>query len=272
MHMEGGFMATKWPSYAQPVPDSDGGYRSGRSSERETPEMDSRARTRSAGTLPLDSHLYTAWYRTPHSEATFDTPPAPMIARPTGVPGIGDSSGPAGKVCAVSMHHKLQPIVASRQQPEVSGGSSSMQPMVVSTKEQVRAAFAGRLNALLERRGVKKWGRPARLYEILKAHNGGEQVVSKTACQNYLNGDDLPDEANKAILADALQVSQWELYEDPARLPDPATIELLRYWNKLSDSKRGFVLQAAKVASGDTLSTPTAAPEELKEHTKRKRK
>jgi hypothetical protein len=145
--------------------------------------------------------------------------------------------------------------------------------MVVSTKEQVRAAFAQRLNALLEKRGVKKWGRPARLYEILKAHNGGQQVVSKTACQNYLNGDDLPDEANKAILADALGVSLWELYEDPTRLPDPAMAEFLRYWARLNDRGKAYVIESARVASGDTLSTPLPPePEELKQPSKRKRR
>lgn len=59
------------------------GYKSGLSTDRETPDMDSRVNTRSAGT-PLRRHLSTACRETPNRFARVPRPPAIEITRSTG--------------------------------------------------------------------------------------------------------------------------------------------------------------------------------------------
>jgi hypothetical protein len=125
-----------------------------------------------------------------------------------------------------------------------------MQPMVATTKEQARANFGRRLNELLDSRKIPQRGRPAYLYRLLKQHNGGEQVVSGTQCQKYLNGLDLPDEGNKAILADALGVLHSELYDEAANEMDASLRELSRLWTSMDEDARQHVLQAARFAAG----------------------
>jgi transcriptional regulator with XRE-family HTH domain len=59
------------------------GYKSGRSSERETPESDSSVRTRSAGT-PLRRHLSTACGEIPSRLARAPRPPTTVMTRSKG--------------------------------------------------------------------------------------------------------------------------------------------------------------------------------------------
>lgn len=64
------------------------GYKSGRSSERETPEIDSRASTRSAGT-PARRHLSTACREMSKRFARAPRPPTDLMTRSTGLNSLG---------------------------------------------------------------------------------------------------------------------------------------------------------------------------------------
>jgi transcriptional regulator with XRE-family HTH domain len=63
--------------------DDSSGYKSGRSSERDTPEIDSSVSTRSAGT-PLRRHLSTAWGEMPRRLAKAPRPPTIAMTLSTG--------------------------------------------------------------------------------------------------------------------------------------------------------------------------------------------
>lgn len=65
------------------------GYKSGRSSERDTPDIDSSVSTRSAGT-PLRRHLSTACGEIPRRFASAPTPPIAVMTLSTGLAGFSD--------------------------------------------------------------------------------------------------------------------------------------------------------------------------------------
>lgn len=80
-----------------------GGYRSGRSSERDTPEMRSTAKTLSGGT---SSHCETAWIEMPKGPAIPAKPPAALIARSSPIlpSDMGRISSIASPRSQVSLH------------------------------------------------------------------------------------------------------------------------------------------------------------------------
>jgi transcriptional regulator with XRE-family HTH domain len=69
--------------------DESSGYKSGRNSERDTPEIDSSVSTRSAGT-PFRRHLSTACGEIRSRFARAPSPPATLMTRSTGVAGFSD--------------------------------------------------------------------------------------------------------------------------------------------------------------------------------------
>lgn len=70
--------------------DDSSGYRSGRMSDRETPDIDSSVSTRSAGT-PLRLHLSTACGEMPRRFARAPRPPTTSMTRSTGFTGMEPS-------------------------------------------------------------------------------------------------------------------------------------------------------------------------------------
>lgn len=200
------------------------GYRSGRSSERETPETDSRASTRSAGTFPDFRHFWTAWYRTPSLPATDLSPPAPEIARETGF----------------SMHSNVQPIIAFRQQPIRVRSPDTMQPMVEAAKYTAREEFAEWLNGHVQRLGAPVRGRPKWLQRLLEDEAGLK--VSYETCRKWLAGLDIPDRANEALLHKALGV------QVQAEETDQEFEMLRKIWRSLPQKSRSHLIDTAMLA------------------------
>lgn len=218
--------------------DDSTGYRSGRSSWRETPESFSTSSTRRGG-MPERRHLETAWCDNPHLEAMLKSPPPPSIARST-----------------TSMAGILQPIVAISQQPMRAPGADSMQLMVVRTKEEARAEFARNLNRELERLEAPRRGRAGWLRERLG------KVVSRESCRKWLAGEDLPDQGNMSILIDTLGLNQQLLrtgrWEPAPSSKDERFLELEKAWPELDNEARNAivgVLRAMKPASHKPATT-----------------
>lgn len=209
--------------------ESSGGYRSGRSSYRGTPDTDSTESTRSAGIFPDRRHFCTAWYRTPHLDANGPSPPPPAIARST-----------------TPMDGILQPTVAIRQQPIRANLSDSMQLMVVRTKDEARAEFSRNLNSALDRLEAPHRGRPEWLRKQL---NG---IVSRESCRKWLSGDDMPDQANMSVLIDRFGLNQQLLrtgkWEPAPSSKDEGFRELEQAWPHLDESAREAVLSVVRIA------------------------
>lgn len=227
--------------------DRSSGYRSGRSSERETPDATSSAMTRFGGTRPLRSHFCTAWYRTPIFSAVDWSPPAASIALSTDV-----------------MSRNLQPIVALRQQPMRVSGSDTLQPMVVQakrvirTKDDVRKEFGARLTEHLERNGIPRRRQISYLYERLSVK--GVPGVSKETCRKWTRGLELPDEANLDLLASRIGADPYVLRHGEHPIPsshDDETHELFDLWKKIPDEQRSHVIQIMRNAAIASSTTTT---------------
>lgn len=202
--------------------ESDGGYKSGRSSCLGTPDIFSTKSTRSGGT-PLARHLDTAWCEIPHLEANFSSPPPFSIASSTTL-----------------MPRSLQPIVGVSQQPIRAGSPDSMQLMVVRTKEEARLEFAKNLNRELDRLEAPRRGRPVWLRDKLN------KAVSRESCRKWLAGKDFPDEANMSILIDTLGLNHQLLrtgrWEPAPSSKDERFVELEKAWPTLDDNARNAIL------------------------------
>lgn len=84
------------------------GYRSGRSSWRETPEMRSTSSTRSGGT---SSHCATACLEILSEAASLVSPPAPLMARTTGVSDMVAMSSTASQESQATLHLQRQAVL-----------------------------------------------------------------------------------------------------------------------------------------------------------------
>lgn len=217
-----------------------GGYRSGRSSDRDTPDSSSTFSTRLGGT-PERRHFCTAWYLTPQPSANSARPPAPLIARST----------------ASLMDANLQPIIVSRQQPVRAWSGTTMQPMVEAAKHLAREDFSKWLNAQCARLSAPVRGRPKWLKKRLEEQAGLR--VSYETCRKWLGGLDIPDRANEALLHKALGVHiQAESADEQ--------FEILRnVWRSLPEKSRTHLLETALLAQ-------TAAKVDKAEEPKKRRR
>lgn len=84
------------------------GYKSGRSSWRETPEARSTSSTRSGGTF---SHCNTACFVMPNDSASRVNPPAAKIARLSGVSDMAGMSSTASHESQASLHLQRKPAL-----------------------------------------------------------------------------------------------------------------------------------------------------------------
>lgn len=197
------------------------GYKSGRSSDRETPDTSSSASTRSAGTRPEARHFCTAWYRTPSFSATARRPPPPSIARST-----------------ASMPSNLQPPVAIRQQLRVAAYFSKMQPMVVDSRQE-RERFAKALNERVAREHPEERGRPQWLQKKLKefiAKSGRRRKVpSVQTCAYWLAGTKIARVGNDTLLCDALGMTRGELFGETS---DARLAAIIECWNDLPEHQK----------------------------------
>lgn len=200
------------------------GYKSGRSSERDTPEIDSSGITRLGGITPDFRHFWTAWYLTPSFSATDCSPPPPSIARVT------DSD----------MHSNVQPIIAFRQQPMRVWRPDTIQPMVDTAKYTAREEFSRWLNSHADRLHAPSRGRPKWLQKRLKDEVGLN--VSYETCRKWLGGLDMPERPNEALLYKALGV------QIQAEESDPQFEQLRQIWRTLPDKSRALILDAAALA------------------------
>jgi hypothetical protein len=239
--------------------DPSAGYKSGRISERDTPDTSSNLSTRSAGTWDR-SHFCTAWYRTPSLDAVACKPPALSTARSTpvfsGSDALSDSDVLAS--CDVLMSGNLQPIVAERQQPMRVRRSFTLQPMVANNKAEARLAFSRRLIAFLHNLGIPERKRISWLYERMR--DGGKPLVSRETCRKWLRGLDLPDEANFEVLATKIGADAYNLRFGDTAIPsgfDSDTRELIEHFRKIESHQRQNILNIVKTAAA--LSAPSDA-------------
>lgn len=134
----------------------------------------------------------------------------------------------------------LQPIVALRQQPMRAGPPTSMQLMVVRTKDEAREEFAKNLNRELDRLEAPRRGRAGWLRKQL-----GE-IVSRESCRKWLAGEDLPDQANFSVLVDRLSLNAQMLrtgrWEPGPSAKDQRFAELEKAWPELDDNARNAIL------------------------------
>lgn len=194
------------------------GYKSGRKSERDTPDAASSASTRSAGILPKRRHFWTAWYRTPSFSAMDLSPPPPTIALST-----------------ASMPSTLQPPVAERQQLPVAIFFNSMQPMVASDEKE-REAFKLALNARVAKEHPEVRGRPRWLHGQLVRHAKAKRlkgkVVSVATCAYWLAGKKIAALGNDTLLCDVLGMTRGELFGESS---DPRLQAIVERWQTLPE-------------------------------------
>lgn len=195
------------------------GYRSGRSSCRETPDTASIESTRSAGTRPDLRHFWTAWYRTPHFAAKGCSPPPPSIAR-----------------SITFMERTLQLAVAIRQQPRGAKRFPTMQPMVAGAMNE-REHFREALNARVSREHPGVRGRPVWLHAKLLAYykQNGRKVKppSKQTTAYWLAGTKLPKPEHITMLCTALGMTRGELFGETE---DPRLALVIERWAELPDN------------------------------------
>jgi hypothetical protein len=206
--------------------ESSGGYISGRSSCLGTPEIFSTSSTLRGGT-PERRHFDMACSETPHFDANCTSPPPLLIAR-----------------SITFMPPSLQPIVGKGQQPIRAQTSSSMQLVVVKTKNEAREEFSRNLNRELDRLEAPKRGRP----EWLRKRIG--EIVSRETCRKWLQAKDLPDQANMSILIDRLSLNQQLLrtgrWEPSPSAKDTRFTELEKAWPHLDEGIREAILSVAR--------------------------
>lgn len=151
----------------------------------------------------------------------------------------------------------LQPIVAIGQQLILAAEVFKLQPVVVITKEQAKAAFSRRLNQVLDEdanvpkeRGRRSW--------VAKRFS-----VSIETARKWLTGLDLPDEGNFArIVADLHVSAEWLRSGQGDRRPqesDPVMDELQAVMRSLPTEDREEVLRYAKFRQGNP--TPPRPPD-----------
>lgn len=216
--------------------ESDGGYISGRTLYRGTPDSASAFNTRLGGT-PVLRHFCTAWCETPILAANENRPPAPAMTSSTTLMGA-----------------ILQPIVAIRQQPIRAARSVSMQLVVVKTKIEARAEFSRNLNRELDRLNAPKRGRP----EWLRQQIG--EIVSRETCRKWLQAKDMPDEAHSSVLIDRLGLNYQFLrtgrWEPSPGAKDLRFTELEKAWPTLDEGIREAILSVARAGRPATAEKP----------------
>lgn len=218
-------------------PDVDsGGYKSGRSSDRDTPEAFSRGITRSAGTRPDFLHFWRAWYRTPNFSERDCKPPPSSIARSTGF-----------------MPTTLQPKSVIGQQPSNVIGFATMQLMVVKAKKDAMERFSANFNAELTRIDAPEYGRPAWLAKELK--DKAAFVVTVTSCQKWLGGLQIPRSSHLSVICRAFGFNQQQLlqgaWEPPPGYGDPMLAEFHRAWGLIrDDDERKHLVDTARILAG----------------------
>lgn len=219
--------------------ESSGGYISGRSSCLGTPETFSTSNTLRGG-IPDRRHLEIACNDTPHLDANCVRPPPPLIAR-----------------SITFMPPSLQPIVGNRQQPMRAERSASMQLVVVKTKIEAREEFSRNLNRELDRLQAPKRGRP----DWLRKQIG--EIVSRETCRKWLQGKDMPDEANSSVLIDRLGLNYQFLrtgrWEPSPGAKDLRFSELEKAWPHLDEGIREAILSVARAGKPVPAEKPIIA-------------
>lgn len=232
--------------------DSSGGYMSGRSSCRETPETSSTNSTRSAGTLPDLRHFWTAWWVTLQRRANWISPPPFTIARPT---------GPAALRAVDSfMDDSVQSIVAISQPPMRARVAGTVQFMVASpAKDEARELFSKNLNAELSAQEAPDRGRPDWLRR--KLLSDGRLKVSRETCRKWLAGLDIPDQAHMSILISVFRLNLQKLrtgtWEPPPGAHDENFVRLVKAWPDLDDRSRALVMGIIDLARERPEEQPT---------------
>jgi hypothetical protein len=225
-----------------------GGYKSGRRSNRDTPDAFSSGNTRSAGTRPDFLHFWSAWYRTPNFSESGCKPPPPLIARSTGF-----------------MTATLQLKSVIGQQPSNVIGFATMQLMVAKAKKDAMALFSAMLNAEFDRLNAPKRGRPAWMKRELKTRARFETTT--TSCQKWLGGQQIPRSSHLAIIVKAFGLNHQLLmageWEPPPGISDQHLLGIHRLWPLITDeSGRKHVLEAAEfVARAKAAANEETPPE-----------
>jgi transcriptional regulator with XRE-family HTH domain len=176
------------------------GYKSGRSSYRETPEIFSTANTRNGGT---SFHCETACGLMPSRLASWPIPPDAAIARSSGFLSIGIDESTACRQNQVLLH-------------------CAPQAMLYRYGMQLK----DRLKAALRRRGINQ----SRLMELLEA---GGCRVSTQAVSQWMVGKTSPARDKMRILEQILKLPRGWLSDDnpeplPPLGPDDDEIFLMR--------------------------------------------
>jgi hypothetical protein len=229
------------------VDNDSGGYRSGRSSYRGTPDAASKDSTRSAGTRPDLRHFCSAWYRTPSFAAKDCKPPPAKIARST----------------TASMPSSLQLAGVMSQQPSRVIALCSMRTMAADAKTAASKAFSDELNKQLGERQAPSYGRPAWLSRELKRRVKLEASV--TTCQKWLGGKQIPRSWKLRKLIEGFDLEVDALMKAGNLAPetdgDEMLTELRRLWPKITDeTDREALLRMAYRAAGVPVPGPAPAP------------
>lgn len=216
--------------------DDSTGYRSGRNSDRGTPDSASRAKTRSAGTRPDLRHLCSAWYRTPSFSASGCKPPPALIARST----------------TASMPPTLQLPVALRQQPPGVALFPTIAYMAVGSPNE-RERFRKALNDRVKRDHPDVRGRPVWLYNELHAYTRktGRKIrpPSKQTCAYWLAGTKIPKPEHITLICDALGLTRGELFGETG---DARLAAIVERWADLPENMKNGIFSMVTPPLGRT--------------------
>ena len=139
----------------------------------------------------------------------------------------------------------MQLSVAIGQQPIRGNGSHKLQPVVATTKEAAKHAFAELLNAELTRVGIPD-GR-ARIGAIHKALRvRGKSLVSREQVRKWVRGIDIPDQANLRAVCTLLKLDWARLQTGTPTLASPQFLELQALWDVMDDVQRASLLNFAR--------------------------
>lgn len=138
------------------------------------------------------------------------------------------------------MAHKLQPIVGDSQQLIVISAKDNVQPMVVNSRDEEKAAFSRRLaNACAEFPECPgEHGRAAWLARQFTP------ALSSQAVLKWFKGESMPDMTNIPRLAGILKVDASWLLAGPGDAvvrefaPDEALQKVIRAWPEMGDEMR----------------------------------
>lgn len=137
------------------------------------------------------------------------------------------------------------------------GSGGTLQPMVAAEKKKVRAEFGRLLNLELDRVGAPKGrGRIAWVHRNTRDKRH-VPLVSPQAIAKWVNGKDIPDQANLLMLCGRLTLDFAALQQGASPgFSGPLAAEMQDIWRALPEGKRADVLRFARFVLGEVGDNP----------------